>query len=243
MSRGRLALYLVVLATLYGCSGHARDHALTGPGAQPTATPASTPPAAPGRPWADAAAATMVAVPAPRSAAIANAVDLYGAGGDTVLAATRNGISRSRDGGRRWRNVLRGYPMAAVSHGPTGYFALGGTRNGRRYVTATSPNGIDWSVVTAHTRRENTSFASAFGSAAVLDGPVAVEVTTQNRLVGPDQMMRTTDAGHHWRPVRAMREAEGGLQLRQDGSLVATARGAERDCGGAVWQSDDVGAS
>jgi photosystem II stability/assembly factor-like uncharacterized protein len=184
----------------------------------------------------------MVARRPPRSTAIAGAVDLY-ADGPIVLAATHDGISRSTDGGVRWRTELSGYAMASVSRGPSGYFAVGGTVSGRRYVTATSPDGVRWSVVRARARRDNASFASAFGAASVMQGEVAVEATPPNRLLDGGPLMRTTDGGRHWHRVHNMSDAGGGLQLLPDGVMIATARGRGRDCDGAVWESVDLGAT
>jgi hypothetical protein len=188
--------------------------------------------------WVSDAPARFVGRPAPRSSAIAGAVDLY-AEGRTVLAATRKGISRSVDGGRRWNTVLAGYEMAWVSRGPSGYFAIGVTRT-QRAATATSPDGMHWSVTIDHDSR--AAEGSIHGT-AVMVGRTAVDVTMQNRWFGGTPMMRTTDGGRHWRRVPGMRYAQGGLRLLPDDAMVATAPGAERRCDGAVWRSVDLGAT
>jgi hypothetical protein len=199
-------------------------------------------PSSPGPDRVDGGAAEMAYRPTPKSMAIAGAVDLY-SDGNLVLAATTHGISRSVDGGRRWHSVLHGYEMASVGHGPTGYFAVGTTHDLRRDATATSSDGVTWKVVVDHPAAGQAGFPLAFGSAAVVVGDVGVEAVVQNRLLGAEPMMRTTDGGRRWTVVSDMKDAEGGLHLLPDGSLVATAEGNPDSCAGSVWRSTDLGAT
>jgi photosystem II stability/assembly factor-like uncharacterized protein len=236
---------------LAGCAGSTAH-----PGAEPpqrpraptvaTPTPVSTPSPPGTKPfpnldWHSGGAATLIRAAAPRSTAINDVNDLY-ADGDLVLAATRHGLSRSTDGGRKWTTVLRHPDMWSVTRGPTGFVALGtaSARQAPRPLTATSPDGIHWRTVAGRVTRRARFFDE---DRAVFDGRVGVAVSSTATSGFNSPMVRSTDGGRSWKRVADLPAATGGLQLLANGTMYATAQANDRGCAGGVYRSIDLGAT
>jgi photosystem II stability/assembly factor-like uncharacterized protein len=176
----------------------------------------------------------------PRSKSPSAINDLF-AYGRVVFAATDHGVSRSEDGGRTWRRVFRGPYMESVSHGPTGYVALGIQGGRNQPITAWSNGGIHWHAVRGRYRnREGSTYFG--GEQAVLDGVYGIAVPDPaHGLPGSYRVVRTTDRGAHWVDLHGGPSPEGGLQMLPDGTIYITASPRASGCPSAVFRSVDLG--
>ena len=191
------------------------------------------------RSWHMDGAARLVHATPPRSTALSGVWDLLASNG-MVLAASDRGISRSLDGGWTWHRVLSHVTMHSVVRAPDGYVALGIQPRSRAVLTATSRDSRHWVV---HVDRHRHEVIGEFGDQAAASGDAIVAAARLNREPDAMPLLRSTDRGRHWAPVRGMRVAFGGLQTLPDGSMVATARGRGRHCASAVYRSVDYGAT
>jgi photosystem II stability/assembly factor-like uncharacterized protein len=190
----------------------------------------------------------LTGAPAPASSALPGANDLLTAG-TAALAAADTGIWRSTDGGISWRRVLAGIEAWSVTAVPGGgYAALGGRPapiGVGRPVLATSSDGVSWRIRAVRASRSQWPFG--YGYRFVLTGlgsrAAGVAVPDVGEGVGDGYAYRTTDGGLRWTPL-SLRTASTGLAMLADGrTMFATAPGPSRACAGAVYESDDAGAS
>lgn len=169
--------------------------------------------------------------------------------GETVLAATDQGLARSTDGGVTWRYVVTGVDLWSITRAGSGFVALGrrgGPDENGPAVVASSANGVTWQLIDPQvpaSAQADVSFGYGQRVAGTGTDAHAVEIALPDIVAGSigGDTLRSVDGGRTWNTLSAPLNT--GVDALPGGvTMYATGSANTDSCSGAVYRSTDAGA-